>query len=133
MSAPGADVQRAEYFQVSVKEFRVIVGSMFYREAAPADFERAAEDLPAILQTSGEVVEYKQSIGRITHVGRSGMLVNGTFKRNGEPRQFRALLLNEGAKLWQVVVSYEASYPAAAKAARQVIDSVKVTEAKAAL
>lgn len=129
--SPGTEVKQAEYYQVSVKEFRVVIGSVLYREDVPADLEEATRALPAILQTSGEVVEYKETIGRTKHSGRSGVLVSGTFKRDGEPRQFRALLLSEGPRLWQVLVFYQASYPAAAKAARRVIDSIKIAEAKA--
>lgn len=125
--SPGTEVKQAEYYQVSVKEFSVVIGSVSYREDAPVDLNQAIRALPAILQTSGEVAEYKEAIGRTTHSGRSGVLVSSTFKRNGEPMQFRALLLSEGPRLWQVLVSYQASYPAAAKAARRIIDSIKVT------
>ena len=131
--SPGTEVKQAEYYQVSVKEFRVVIGSVLYREEVPADLEQATRALPAILQTSGEVAEYKEAVGRTKHSGRSGVLVSGTFNRNGEPRQFRALLLSEGPRLWQVLVSHQSSYPAATKAARRIIDSVKVAEAKTAL
>ncbi len=131
--APGTNVKQTDYYQVSVKEFRVVIGSVLYREDVPADLEQATRALPGILQVSGEVAEYKETISRTKHSGRSGVLVTGTFKRNGEPQQVRALLLSEGPRLWQVLVSHQSSYPAATKAARRVIDSIKVTEVRTAL
>lgn len=128
-----ADFKQVERYQVSVEEFRVMLWNASYREDAPADLERATRALPAILQESGEVAEYKETVSRTNRSGRSGVLVSGTFKRNGELRQFRAFLLSEGPRLWQVLVSYHASYRAAAKAARRVIDSIKVAEVKTAL
>ena len=132
-AAPSKDVKQADYYQVSVKEFKVVIRSVSYREDVPADLEQATRALPAILQESGEVAEYKETVSQTKRSGRSGVLVSGAFKRNGEPRQFRCLLLSEGPRLWQVLVSYQASYPAAAKAARRVVDSIKVAEAKTAL
>lgn len=129
----GADFKQVERYQVSVEEFRVMMCSVSYREDVPADLEQATRGVPAILQESGEVAEYKETISRTKHSGRSGVLVSGTFKRNGEPKQFRALLLSEGPRLWQVLVSHQSSYPAATKAARRVIDSIKVTEVRSAL
>ncbi len=126
-TASGPAIRQVDRYQVSVKEFRVLMWDVSYQEGAPADLNQAAHDLLAsALKELGQVTEYQETVTPTKRSGRSGMLINGTFKRKGEPRQFRALLLGEGPRLWQVVVIHPASDDVATTASRSIIDSIRI-------
>lgn len=128
VKTPAADpaVRQVDRYQTSVKEFRVAVWNISYHGEIPADLRKAAEGVAAALKESGEVIDYQETVIPTRRYGRSGMLVSGAFKRNGEERQFRALLLGEGDRLWQVVVDYPSSYSQASSASQRIIDSVRM-------
>ncbi len=125
-------IKQMEGHQVSVKEFRVRIWNISYQEGMSADLQQAVHNVAPALKEAGDVMEYQESVTPIRRSGRSGLLVSGAFKRKGEQNQFRALLLSEEPRLWQVVVSYPASDRAASKASQQIVDSVRVIEAKIA-
>lgn len=131
--ATDAEGHSVERYQASVKEFRVMIWSVLHQAAASVEHEQSRQSLPAVLQAFGEVAEYKETSSQANRANQSRALVAGTFSRNGEPMQFRALLLSEAAKQWRVLISYPVAYPAATKAAQQIIDSVNVTKAKTPL
>ncbi len=124
--SPDPAVKRLDRFLLSVKEFRVAVWNITYQGEIPADLRKAAEGVAAALKESGEVTDYQETVTPTRRSGRSGMLVNGAFKRSGEERQFRALLLGEGDRLWQVVVAYPPSFRRARTASQRIINSVKL-------
>lgn len=119
-------VERVERYQITLKDFRVAIWSTTYRAGTIADVRQAALDLASALKDSEEVTDYRRTMNVISHSGRSGMLVNGSFKNVGGQRLFRALLLGEGSKLWQVVVTYSDSDRTASNAALRIINSIKI-------
>jgi hypothetical protein len=126
----GAAVAQADRYQVAVGEFNVSLWDVTYGGGASVDLRQAARGVRAALQEPGEVAEYREEVSPTRRYGQEGLLVSGAFRRGGEERLFRALLLTEGDRLWQVVLAYPATDRAAVKAAQRMIDSVRVDGGK---
>ncbi len=128
VSAHDPAIKQMECYQVSVKEFRVRIWNISYQEGTSADLQQAVHNVAPALKEPGDVTEYQESVTPIRRSGRSGLLVNGAFKRKGEQNRFRALLLSEEPRLWQVVISYPASARSGSKASQRIVDSVRILE-----
>ena len=123
-----AKVKQIDRFKLSAGEFQVAVWATYYVEGMSADIRQAADSAVSSFRESPGITDYIGNTNEITRSGRSGMLVTGTFKRRGERMAIEAILLGDGPRLWQVIVTCPASDRDASTASRRVLDSVKIEE-----
>ena len=123
-----ARIRQADRYQFALEKFRVDIWNVLYADGVPTDIQQAAEGAAEGLRRSEGVTEYQDTKTLISRSGRKGMLVTGTFKRDGETMDLHAILLGDGPKLWQVIITHPASDPNGSVAARRILQSVEVKE-----
>jgi hypothetical protein len=119
-------VKEVRRYRYSVKDFQVGLWDISYAEGAQTDIQRAAEGAAATLRGSKGVTDYKDKVTPLTRSNRSGVLITGTFKRDGEGMELGAILLGESSKLWQVIVTHPAKDHNGQIAMKKILDSLEI-------
>lgn len=121
-----ANVKQVNRYKYARREFHVAVWDISYVDGVPVDIQKAADGAVSALKQSGSATEYQDNITPITRSGRSGLLVRASYKRYGERTLIDALLLGDGTKLWQVIITHPASDDNGRIASNTILDSVKI-------
>ncbi|HKP12213.1 MAG TPA: hypothetical protein VJZ91_08895, partial [Blastocatellia bacterium] len=123
-----AKIRQADRYEFAIEKFRVDTWSVIYADGVPTDIQQAAEGATEGLRQSEGVTEFQDTKTLISRSGKKGVLVTGTFKRAGETVDLHAILLGDGPKLWQVIITHPASDPNGSIAARRILQSVEIKE-----
>ncbi len=122
---PG-EVEHVSLHKYSNEQLQVVVWDILYADGVAADIRKAADGAVSTLKQSGGVTEYSGSSTPVSRSGRSGLQVQGTFKRYGVGMKIEALLLGDGPRLWEVITTYPAAETGASEAARRILDSTTI-------
>ena len=120
------NIKEASRYRYSLEAFSAEVSHVLYREGTSADIWKAADGTASALSQSPGVTEYRNTVTAIKRSGRAGVFISGSFKRDGNKMQIEAVLLGEGSKLWQVIVTHPASDRNAERASRKVLGSIAI-------
>ena len=123
-----AKIRQADRYQFALERFRVDIWNVLYADGVPTDIQQAAEGAIEGLRQSEGVTEFQDSKTLISRSGKKGMLVTGTFKRADETVDLHAILLGDGPKLWQVIITHPASDQNGSVAARRILQSIEIKE-----
>ena len=121
-----AQVREVRVYKCAVEGLQVVVWNALYEAGTAYDLERAADGAIHALKNCEGVTNYEDTVTRIVRSGRSGLLVRGTFNRQGSAMKRDAVLLGEESKLWQVTVTHPASDRNADAACKRVLDSIEI-------
>jgi hypothetical protein len=119
-------VLRMESYRYEADGFSLGVSSLTYAKGIEADIKSAeAGVIGGIRGLRGATgLAYTSSPAVVS--GVSGVLLAGSFKRDGAAWEFKALLLAEGQVFYQAMASYEAASGKWAPKARRVMDSISI-------
>lgn len=123
-----AKVKQSNRFRLSVGSLQVSVWSTTFLNEVPADIQKAAEGAVLSLRASPGVTGYVGHTTELTRSARPGMRITGTYERYSEKMAIEAMLLGDGPKLWQVIITYPTSERDAYTASKRVLDSVRIGE-----
>lgn len=119
-------VKQISRYKYLDEQFQVAVWDTLYFDGVSTDIQQAAEGARQTIRQSEGVTEYQDNSTRIVRSGRSGLLIRGTFRRYGEELEIEAILLGDGPRLWQVIITHPASDSDARVASKRVLDSVSL-------
>lgn len=119
-----SNVKQISRYTYSDEKFQAAVWDISYFDGVSADIQQAAEGARQTIMQSEGVTEYQDSSTPASRSGRSGLLIKGTFKRHEQKMELEALLLGDGPRLWQVIVTHQVSDPDARLASKRILDSV---------
>lgn len=119
-------IKEVHRYTYSLEDFQVGLWDISYIEGAQTDIRRAAEGAATTLRGSKGVTEYSDKVTPIKRSNRSGVFITGNFKRDGEGMELGAILLGEGPKLWQVVITHPAKDRNGNFAMKKVLDSLEI-------
>jgi hypothetical protein len=119
-------VKQITRYKWSSGDLQIAVWDITYFDGVSTDIHQAAEGAGQALRQSEGVTEYRENRTPIGRSGRSGLLINGAFKRYDKEMELEAILLGDGPRLWQVIVTHPASDADMRAASRSVLDSVSL-------
>jgi len=123
-----AKVKQISRYKYSDEQLQVAVWDTLYFDEVSTDIQQATEGARQTMRHSEGVTEYTDSSTPIARSGRSGLLVTGTFKRYGEAMEIEAILLGDGPRLWQVIVTHPASGHDLTAESKRILDSVSLEQ-----